>query len=720
MKTLLIDNYDSYTFNLYQLIAKINAQAPFVIRNDQVSWQDLQAIEFDNVVISPGPGNPYDPRDFGICSQVLQNCQKPILGVCLGHQGMGAVFGGKIISAEEVKHGQVSDIYHTEADLFEGIPSPFTGVRYHSLLVDRATLPTCLEITAWTDDQLIMGLRHRFRLIWGVQFHPESICTDYGDQIFENFKLITLGSQLTKTDESVSQEFKSASQLKVKTIVPSRSPSTQLSQPTIGFQVFSRKLAIAPDPEQVFVHLYGDDLYAFWLDSSQVTSELSRFSFMGNDQGYHSFRVEYYSQSRKLRITRKSGVEEQTGNILDYLQDQLDTYFCQSAALPFDFNSGFVGYFGYELKSDCGAEACHASPLPDAFFLFVTQLIAFDHQAEATYLIYCGQPDEKVQAEAWFEIMENCLSDLPPLIAIEPTKNPKPLQFRFSRSRQTYLNNIQDCLKAIQQGESYEICLTNRLETSTTPDPLLFYRHLRHQNPAPYASFLKLGNLAVACSSPERFLKINAQGWVETKPMKGTLRRGGTPQEDQQLREYLGHNEKDLAENLMVVDLLRNDLGLVCEIGTVTVPKLMEVETYATVHQLVSTVQGHLRQDLKVTDGIRAAFPGGSMTGAPKLRTMQILDRLEGEARGIYSGSIGFLGLNGTVDLNIVIRTAIVTETGTSIGVGGGIVALSDPEQEFAEILLKAQALIHALVKTIHGTVREDLYHIELCHSEDL
>jgi len=267
--------------------------------------------------------------------------------------------------------------------------------------------------------------------------------------------------------------------------------------------------------------------------------------------------------------------------------------------------------------------------------------------------------------------------------------------------RDAYLAKIDVCLNEIVDGESYEICLTTECHSEATPDPLDAYRALRARNPAPHAALLRLGELSVLSSSPERFLAVGRDRGVESRPIKGTAPRSPDPAIDGALRAGLAADDKARAENLMIVDLVRNDLGRVCALGSVQVPELMIVESYATVHQLVSVVRGRLRDGLDALHAVRASFPGGSMTGAPKLRTMEILDALEGRPRGVYSGALGFLGVNGTADLSIVIRTVVVTPHGCSIGAGGAVVADSHPEAEFDEMALKAQAVIEAIGGTL-------------------
>lgn len=699
MSVLIIDNYDSYTFNLYQQVARVTGCPPLVFKNDEITIDEIKALGITNIIISPGPGHPGNLKDFGICGRVLLELKTPLLGVCLGHQGIAHFYGGSVGPAAEVRHGRISKVRHNDVGLFRGIPQEFGVVRYHSLVVTDP-LPECLEVIAWTDD-VVMGLRHKELPLWGVQFHPESICTEYGDQMVRNF--FDIYRDAGRRDEVADAGGPDC--------YTRRNDEPRTPTDSTGVKVHHRCLDFYVDPEAVFASLYAGKKHSFWLDTSKAARGLARYSFMGAADGPDSYVVRYNVEGQLLTIESGGEVRCQREPIFDYLQRELAANACRAEGLPFDFNCGFVGYFGYELKAECGGKLAHASERPDAYFLFADRILAFDHEERAIYLLTLDRGGRARQCEEWFDWVERLLRSLPALPPVRRQKS-EDVTFSLSRSYERYMSDIDVCLRNIRAGESYEICLTNKITTAPLEHPFDVYRVLRGINPAPYAAFLKFDELAILSSSPEQFLKIGADRSVSAKPIKGTMARCPDPEQDEKLRRGLAEDEKNRSENLMIVDLLRNDLGKVCEIGTVVVPVLMGVESYATVHQLVSTICGRLRGDVSAIECIRAAFPGGSMTGAPKIRTMEILDEIEGEARGIYSGAIGFLGLNGSSELNIVIRTVVTTHSETSIGVGGAVVALSDPRSEFEEMLLKARALIRAIVTAEKGDFSEDYYRV--------
>jgi para-aminobenzoate synthetase len=464
-------------------------------------------------------------------------------------------------------------------------------------------------------------------------------------------------------------------------------------------QLQVRRLDALYDAERAFVGLYGNSPNAFWLDSSAV-GERGRFSFIGASSGQFGAVVTYDVGAGGVQVERDGEIEVLRESIFDYLNRETRRFRHATAALPFDFDCGFVGWFGYELKADCDGDAVHESPTPDAAFIFADRLVAFDHVERRTYVLCLAEPDGAEEGERWIAETSRRLESLPPLPDSawpESDGERRPVEFRLSRSRDRYLQDIMVCKERLVRGETYEVCLTNKVLAEASPDPLALYRALRRVNPAPFSAFLRFGGVAVLSSSPERFLRIDRDRGVEARPIKGTRRRGETPGEDARLAEDLCADEKSRAENVTIVDLLRNDLGIVCEVGSVRVPCLMKVETYETVHQLVSTVCGRLREDVEPADCVRACFPPGSMTGAPKKRTMEILDELEGEARGVYSGAIGYLGLGGGCDLSVAIRTIVIDGESTTIGAGGAIVVQSDPEEEYEEMLLKAWAPMRAI-----------------------
>ncbi|WP_425547310.1 aminodeoxychorismate synthase component I [Actinomadura vinacea] len=697
MKTLIIDNYDSYTYNLFQFIAEVNGAEPVVVRNDDPLCADLDPRAFDNVVVSPGPGHPAAPRDFGAATRLLAQVDIPVLGVCLGHQGIGLGEQAVVSPAPEPRHGHLSKITHTGRGLFRDLPQEFTAVRYHSLRVEEP-LPATLEATAWAEDGVLMGLRHRTRPLWGVQFHPESVLTEFGHRMLANFRDLTAAWRRDEPARTVSAPRGAtlSRRRNIRGITP-RGPSGT------GFRLHTRKIDTLVDTEAAFGRMYAGSPHAFWLDSSRAEPGQARFSFLGDGSGPLAEIVRYDVTTGMTEVERPGRPVQRTRTgVFDHLKRELARRRVDAPALPFDFTCGYVGYFGYEMKADCGSPNRHRAQTPDAGWLFADRIVAIDHREGATYLLCLAEDTEAGRRDAadWLDATVVQLSGIPPLPALgQPppvTADSAAVEPWLVRDRERYLADIDACRRELRAGTSYEICLTNAAWLPAPYDPYDFYRALRRGNPAPYSAFLRFPGLDVACSSPERFLRVDRDGRAEARPIKGTAPRSEDPLEDAALRDALAEGDKTRAENLMIVDLLRNDLGRACVPGTVRVPRLMAAETYATVHQLVSTVRGRLRDGADALDCVRACFPGGSMTGAPKLRTLEIIDSLESEARGVYSGAIGYLSCNGAADLNIVIRTAVFTGGWMHLGAGGAIVLGSDAEEEYAEMLLKTAAPMRA------------------------
>lgn len=487
-----------------------------------------------------------------------------------------------------------------------------------------------------------------------------------------------------------------------------------MSEP--GYRVLVRELDGAVDTSAVFGRLYAHAPRAFWLDSALVRPGIARFSFLGDAHGPLSEVVCHHVDNGVLRVDSAIGTTMRRESIFDYLRTELVRRRVEAPPLPFDFTGGYVGYFGYELKTHCGSPNRYRAPYPDAAWVFADRFLVVDHACMRTYLLalYRGLdgPTGAAAARDWLRDTAAILAALPPERAREGCDTPSDIDETVAvepwllRDRDAYCRDVEVCLDYLRAGESYEINLTNLAAIPADDSGLATYRRLRRLNPAPYAAYLRIGGIEIACSSPERFLRVGGENTVEAKPIKGTAPRDINPVEDALLGDGLAHDAKARAENLMIVDLIRNDLGRVCSIGSVHVPTLMEVETYRTLHQLVSTVRGRLRTELGVIDAVRACFPGGSMTGAPKLRTCEIIEELEGRARGVYSGSLGYLACNGTADLNIVIRTMVLVDDRWHIGAGGAIVLDSDPTTEYEEMLLKAAAPARAVSVAPHVRAR--------------
>ena len=369
-------------------------------------------------------------------------------------------------------------------------------------------------------------------------------------------------------------------------------------------------------------------------------------------------------------------------------------------ALP--FRSGLAGYLSYDLKDSIErypSSARRESSLPDLSLGFYDVVFAWDRTTGEGWAVSTGLPERdpelrKRRAEGRLQSSLETLRRAPAGSGPAARAPAAPLVSNFTR--EGYLRVVECALEHIAAGDIYQVNLAQRFRLESAPAAPALYRTLRDESPAPFASLVTTTNGGIVSSSPERFFLIEGNR-IETWPIKGTRPRGSTPAEDEDLARALSRSAKDRAENVMIVDLERNDLGRICEIGSVRVTALCEVQRFANVHHLVSRIEGTLREDVVPADVIRATFPGGSITGAPKIRAVEIIDELEPTRRGPYTGAIGYWDVSGACDFNIAIRTIVVEAGAASFHVGGGIVADSTPEGEYEETLIKAAGMRRAL-----------------------
>jgi len=422
----------------------------------------------------------------------------------------------------------------------------------------------------------------------------------------------------------------------------------------IGVSIYYSTLQGWVHPADLFCGLHAKDTHSFWLDREHHPTE--RFSIIGGSG----------------RVVDEVGV--------DWLADELAAE--DDVDLPFSFRPGWVGFVDYEGRSK---------------FMHVDRALVLDHDGMKIYFV--GEFDSSEEFEYWHHaaLLRIGVSGGEQAMYRLAHSNLAASAAKVRHSDDAYLKLIRTAQTHIANGDVYQLCLTNQISMQVTGDALMTFLQLRETNPAPYAAYLRMGDVEVISCSPEQFLRVDAAGTISSKPIKGTRPRAIDPVEDAALASELANDEKERAENLMIVDLMRNDFGRVAKADTVRVPGLFEIESFATVHQLVSTVQAELAEGATVVDVIKSAFPGGSMTGAPKLRAMELIEELESGPRGIYSGILGFVSRSGVAEFGMVIRTIVVQSGRAMIGVGGGITIDSEPVFELNETKIKAKALLSAL-----------------------
>lgn len=480
------------------------------------------------------------------------------------------------------------------------------------------------------------------------------------------------------------------------------SPALPSILQSIPWDAQTRELIVRPLPfavncEDAYPLLTAGAEYSFWLDSAREESPMSVASYVGAVPAQLSpLRVD------SARAAAESGGEDPFAQLEAALASAPRPDAAAATGLPAGLRGGYVGYFGYEARAAMGLEhghpvpgylPAHEAPTPDSLWLPAVRYLVHEHARPGV-----AARSWLVGDEPWCEAAERLLSAAGECASENTPELTEPLLFP-APAAEAYMDAVRASQHEIYEGNSYEVCLTAQtVARIPNPSPELFfelYRRQRAHNSAPYAAYLRCGDFSVLSSSPERFLSVDEQRNAQTKPIKGTVPRGATPEEDEAAAAWLRSDPKTRAENLMIVDLLRNDLSLVSEPHTVRVPVLMGVESYSTVHQLVSTVSSRLREGVSAVAAARACFPGGSMTGAPKPSTMQIIEGLENRARGVYSGALGFVSADGSANLSIVIRTLVAHDEGTvTLAAGGAVVADSDPAAEYEEMLTKLRAAL--------------------------
>ncbi|KAM0749631.1 ADC synthase [Meredithblackwellia eburnea MCA 4105] len=782
--TVILDFYDSYTRNLlvlFRQLASIHEASwdtdgwedrVVVINVDSVSWLEFTQEVIPNVsciILGPGPGSPHQTSDFSWTNRLIQEFggEIPILGVCLGHQGLASAFGGKVVKAPSPRHGQVTKVEHSSHLLFGGIPSPFDAVQFNSLEVSEDSIPESLEVTAWAatpcGHKSVMGLRHRSQPLWGVQFHPESISSTYGAHLLSNFLQMAI-SHLASRPRSFDQA------LPIPRHIISLSTSYRRGRPNLIPDVPSVPSTFLPSkyrweqrsfelgsgggrtPQEVFEGFVkgSSPLGEIWLDSARATSE-PQFSHVlvpqltwSYSRATNSFAVATSPHISPNIVNIKApqtfiSVLAKTQGVLKRATNVMDS------SLP-SVPVGFVGSLSYEMNKVTLPQ--HEPPAEpecrtDSEFAFVSTALSYSHEMgtwRATALVRlpssASSPatDQEEYAvgstfgiddsayKSWSAVVQTYFASPRTFVETETPRLGLSLHTKLvpDLSHSAYIDAIERARTLIRAGESYELCLTNRFRTSLPEEvatsPYQLYLSLRAHNPARYSAFvhLPLSALSILSSSPERFIRIDKHGQAEMQPIKGTVRRSEDPVEDQRRKAALEANEKERAENLMIVDLSRNDLLGFCEVDSVQVPKLIQAETVQTVHQLVTSITGTLSSALSPFEAVGRAFPPGSMTGAPKVRSVKLLEELEGNRpRGIYSGALGYVAVDGATDFAVVIRTLIIEKNSEStflcspfefacvteltLGAGGAITHLSEAESEWEEVLVKKDAVVSQL-----------------------
>lgn len=762
---LLIDSYDSFSHNLRRLIEENTEKEVVTIFNDTFAPDEYEKAfdnwikYFDYIIVGPGPGHPKNDSDIGIIKWLYERHKAnaleaiPTLGVCLGFQSLCSVFGNDVVTLDTVKHGQVYDIIPTSSELFGTLEeelAPFSSVRYHSLHVAVSTLSElivplaiCHEPGSIPDTVLMAG-RHQDLPLYGVQYHPESICSDKGDDLIRKFDSIASAYNAQfRSDLAAHQRNRDLKDINEKNTaeraVHEDSLVKNFKDNSVSIQVKKFKLDKDIVPIDVCDHLHQTNTDFFFLNSASEPGSWSIIALpIAGESEVITHSID--DPSSVLVLQYKSSTDAKKINvssIWEYFASCMESTFCSRVALenqigdihsrPLPFLGGYLGLFSYEegkyVNLDKVESFCEGNT-PDTKLVFIERAVLHDRSSNDWFLVSIHKnTHEKEWCEQFVSSLEQAenmkiqLSSVPTSVKFLCKEKDRTIRYEFP-DQEVYERQFQICQDFLHSGDSYELCLTTQLKIFLPKylNTWDVYKVLAlHKNPSPYSCYMDFDDCVLISSSPERFMSWadNAEApgskLVELRPIKGTVRNTGDMTLDAATK--ILRTPKEMGENLMIVDLIRHDLSTF--IDDVSVSSLMAVEEYKTVYQLVSVIQGNLTPAKQFTgiDVLHLSLPPGSMTGAPKKRSVEILQDIEtmqltmvcGGRRGIYSGVAGYWSITDDSDWSVVIRSIMHykrdKENGAEsnvwrIGAGGAITVLSDVHDEWEEMQVKLSSTL--------------------------
>lgn len=713
MNILLIDNYDSFTYNVCQYLEELGNKVA-VVRNDKITLDEVEQMNPDVIFLSPGPGTP---AQAGVCIPLIKRFagKISIFGVCLGHQAIGEAFGGVITYAKTLMHGKTSMVTPFKKGVMQNFNKPFVATRYHSLVIQPETKPECLEITCQTDDGEIMGVVHKEYNIEGVQFHPESILTTEGKKMFKYFLERTkkLIQNKGKTNEVFDRFYQRESEARKEINPPAN----------LSIHQYVIKVDTKNNIYSIFRELarrFGND-NCFLLESAEgpkidctqttigilpqfeIKSSGSNLEFYTRHTDWKQYLDALFGQVYPRKDNGYDIGSDSFSAIMRRLTSGIKI--TRQHASDVAVNCGLVGYFSYEYIHRLEViprKEKNALGLPEVHLKFFPILIQANYEKKELVIVDNRVNErETIKLDEIIGILNSTLENAP---APGEGMTPEMIQANIAKlnrqsniTKEDYLKKVERAKRYIFEGDIFQVQLGQRVLIEEDIDSLRLYETMRKVNPSPYMFYWDNGDYQLLGDSPELQLRV-VKGQVMIRPIAGTSKGKG---HDKKSRDEILKNFKDdakeNAEHIMLVDLARNDIGRRAEAGSVGVSQLMQVEEFSHVFHLTSTVSGQLQNNDYSMDVFEATFPAGTLTGAPKIRSMEIISELEPETRGAYGGAFGFFDFEGNIVSSIIIRTIVRKGNKLYLQASAGIVADSVPENEWNETNYKMSVLLHCI-----------------------